>query len=165
MPFPLFIPGNSKITKFNRKKILQHQKFVESFSRTFWVHPDPFISDDVCFSASFWWGFEKCSINWGNVNCNPDHGSFPVAEYECLWPRVSCVKAKVGFETNVNTSLFKDSLKNLGDPTVVREHNKFLSAEARGAWLLVWFGVRDEVMAVAIDQASVPGKPINLSSD
>ena len=74
MPFPLFIPGNSKITKFNRKKILQHQKFVESFSRAFWVHPDPFISDDVCFSASFWWGFEKCSINWGNVNCNPDHG-------------------------------------------------------------------------------------------
>ena len=69
----------------------------------------------------------------GNVNCNPDHGSFPVAEYECLWPRVSCVKTKVGFETNVNTSLFKDSLKNLGDPTVVREHNKFLSAEARGA--------------------------------
>ena len=156
MPFPLFIPGNSKITKFNRKKILQHQKFVESFSRAFWVHPDPFISDDVCFSASFWWGFEKCSINWGNVNCNPDHGSFPVAEYECLWPRVSCVKAKVGLETNENTSLFKDSLKNLGDPTVVREHNKFLSAEARGAWLLVWFGVRDEVWAVAIDQASVP---------
>ena len=38
-----------------------------------------------------------------------------------------------GVETNVNTSLFKDSLKNLGDPTVVREHNKFLSAEARGA--------------------------------
>ena len=23
----------------------------------------------------------------------PDHGSFPVADYECLWPRVSCVKA------------------------------------------------------------------------
>ena len=76
---------------------------------------------------------QKCFINLGKVNCNPDHGLFPVAEYECLWPRVSCVKAKVGFETNVNTSLFKDSLKNLGDPTVVREHNKFLSAEARGA--------------------------------
>ena len=25
--------------------------------------------------------------------CSPDHSLFPVAEYECLWPHVSCMKA------------------------------------------------------------------------
>ena len=35
---------------------------------------------------------QNCSINWGKVVSLPHHGSFPVAEYECLWIRVSCVK-------------------------------------------------------------------------
>ena len=32
----------------------------------------------------------KRSIGEGG---SPDHGSFPFADYEYLWPRVSCVKA------------------------------------------------------------------------
>ena len=31
---------------------------------------------------------QNCSINWGEGG-SPDHGSLPVAGYECLWPRES----------------------------------------------------------------------------
>lgn len=34
---------------------------------------------------------------------SPDHGSLPVIEYECLWPRRSCVKAGVFFRPNIFT--------------------------------------------------------------
>ena len=39
-----------------------------------------------------------------------------------VWPYKVSTKGAMGFETNVNTTLFKDSLENLGNPTVVREH-------------------------------------------
>jgi len=32
----------------------------------------------------------SCKLREGG---NPNHGSLPVAKYECLWPQVSCVKA------------------------------------------------------------------------
>ena len=45
-----------------------------------------------------------------------------------FWSYQVLTKDAKGFEKNVNTTFFKDLLKNLRDPTVVMEHNRFLSA-------------------------------------
>ena len=67
------------------------------FSKAFGTHPDSFISGDVCcYSQPRFDGAAKLFHKLGK-GCSPDHGSFPVAGYECQWPRVSCVKASGGF--------------------------------------------------------------------
>ena len=68
------------------------------------------------------------------------------------------MKRAMGFEPNrVNSTLLKDSLKNLGDPILVREHNELLSTGGRPV-LDFWpvHGVRDWVVAAAIDRGGYP---------
>ena len=61
------------------------------FSET---HPDPFISDVCSYLQP---RFDEAAKLFHKLRDGgiPDHGSLPVTEYECLWPRRSCVKAGV----------------------------------------------------------------------
>ena len=43
-----------------------------------------------------------------------------------LWSHQTLAEGVMGLVANVNTILFESSLKHLGNPTVVGEHNKFL---------------------------------------
>ena len=63
------------------KNILQHQEVVESLAELWEAIRIP--SSVMTFAVIH---------NW-RKGCSPDHGSFPVAEYKCLWTRVSCVEA------------------------------------------------------------------------
>ena len=51
-------------------------------------HPDPIISDVCCYSQPC---FDEAANFFHKLGegGSPDHGSLPVARYECLWPRES----------------------------------------------------------------------------
>ena len=51
-------------------------------------HPDPIISDVCCYSQPCFDEAAKLFHKLGEGG-SPDHGSLPVARYECLWPRES----------------------------------------------------------------------------
>ena len=53
---------------------------------------DPFLSDVCCNSQP---RFDETAKFFHKLReaDSPDHSSFPVSKYECLCPRVSCVKA------------------------------------------------------------------------
>ena len=51
-------------------------------------HPDPIISDVCCYSQPCFAEAAKFFHKLGEGG-SPDHGSLPVARYECLWPRES----------------------------------------------------------------------------
>ena len=68
---------------------------------------------------------------------------FPLNRDLIFWSYQVLTEGAMGFETNVNTTLFKDSLNNLGNPTIVREYNKFLSTGGRCLttglfWSRIW---------------------------
>ena len=75
------------------KNILQHQEVVESLAELWEAIriPSSVMTFAVIHSLVSM-RLQNFSINWGK-GCSPDHGSFPVAEYKCLWTRVSCVEA------------------------------------------------------------------------
>ena len=66
------------------KNIPQHQQFVDSLAEL--LEPIRIPSSVMTFALI------RSLVLWGKVVSLPHHGSFPVAEYECLWIRVSCVK-------------------------------------------------------------------------
>ena len=161
----------------NSKKYSLTPTICWKFSKAFGTHPNPFISGDVCcYSQPRFDGAAKL-FHKLRKGCSPDHGSFPVAGYECgvacvlsvlrhsrleiagvhcgvhlghlalvpcflavsplysasQWPQISpqprshllvlpvADKGCDGFKPNVNSTLLKDSLKNLGDLILVRE--------------------------------------------
>ena len=81
----------------NSKKYSLTPTICWKFSKAFGTHPDPFISGDVCCYSQPRFDGAANLFHKLRKGCSPDHGSFPVAGYECQWPRVSCVKASGGF--------------------------------------------------------------------
>ena len=102
--------GDSSVGTTYNKKYSSTPTICWKFSRALGTHPDPFISDEVCCYSQP--RFDEAAKLFYKLRegCSPDHGSFPIAEYELFmdsrisresrwfsWPknlpRVSCMNA------------------------------------------------------------------------
>ena len=76
-----------------QRDILQHQQILKNYAK---------LSEHIQIPSSVTFAVIRCLLlmrlkifPWLGEDDSPDHGSLPLGKYECLWPRVSCVKAGV----------------------------------------------------------------------